>query len=152
MALVVTRIGEGPSAPLGATRSGTGVNFSVLSRHATGMELLLFDAAHDARPARVIRIDPAANRTYHYWHVFVPGVRPGQIYGSRVEGRCDHARGLRFSGDKPEGGGERWRRWIDTALDSPYDIVPWQAAPSLSVQTYRAEARSVAVLYATTGS
>ena len=37
------------------------------------MELLFFDREDDGRPARVIPIDPAANRTYHYWHVFVPG-------------------------------------------------------------------------------
>ena len=40
---------------------------------ATGVELLLFDREDDSRPARVIPLDPAANRTYHYWHVFVPG-------------------------------------------------------------------------------
>ncbi len=45
-------------------------------------------------------------------------------------------------------GDDRWRRWIDTALDSPQDIVPWEAAPSITVPLYRAEARSVVVLYA----
>jgi isoamylase len=40
-----------------------------------------------------------------------------------------------------------WRRWIDTSLESPYDIVPWETAPSLSDQTYRAVARSVVVLF-----
>ena len=62
------------------------MNFSLFSRSATGVELLFFDREDDARPARVISIDPAANRTYHYWHVFVPGVQPGQIYGYRVAG------------------------------------------------------------------
>ena len=33
--------------------------------------------------------DPVANRTYHYWHAFVPGVRAGQIYGYRVHGPVD---------------------------------------------------------------
>jgi glycogen operon protein len=46
-----------------------------------------------------------------------------------------------------EGGASSWRRWIDTALESPQDIVPWQTAPSLSGQTYRASARSVVVLF-----
>jgi len=92
--------GEGTSAPLGAAPSHEGVNFSVFSRHATGIELLLFDGVDDAQPARVIRFDPATNRTYHYWHVFVPALRPGQIYGYRVEGPSDHARGLRFDRDK----------------------------------------------------
>ena len=44
-----------------------------------------------------------------------------------------------------------WRRWIDTALDSPHDIVEWQTAPSIPGYTYRAEARSVVVLYAPVG-
>jgi glycogen operon protein len=44
-----------------------------------------------------------------------------------------------------------WRRWIDTALDSPNDIVPWETAPAVPGHTYRAEARSVAVLFANLG-
>ena len=84
------------SSPLGATVSRQGVNFSVYSKHATGIDLLFFDRVDDARPARVIRIDPAANRTYHYWHVFVPGVTAGQIYGYRVDGPYDPANGMRF--------------------------------------------------------
>jgi glycogen operon protein len=42
---------------------------------------------------------------------------------------------------------EPWRRWIDTALDAPHDIAPWRAAPAVPPGTYRAEARSVVVLY-----
>ena len=80
---------EGRSSPLGATLSLEGANFSVYSKHATGIELLLFNRVDDARPARVIPIDPLTNRTYHYWHVFVPGVRAAQIYGYRVEGPYD---------------------------------------------------------------
>src|ERR1700737_2866196 len=70
----------GQSYPLGATVSPEGVNFSVFSRGASAVELLLFDREDDALPSRVIPIDPAANRTYHYWHVLVSGVRPSQIY------------------------------------------------------------------------
>src|SRR5262249_6243168 len=43
--------------------------------------------------------------------------------------------------------GSAWRRWIDTALDSPHDIVPWQAAPPVAGNTYRAGPRSVVVLF-----
>src|SRR5215813_13119392 len=86
----------GHSSPLGATVVAGGVNFSLFSRSATGVELLLFDREDDARPARVMHLDPAANRTYHYWHVCVPGVQPGQIYGYRVAGPCDPAHGMRF--------------------------------------------------------
>ncbi len=49
------------------------------------------------------------------------------------------------------GGGDTWHRWIDTALDSPQDIVPWQTAPSIPGSLYRAEARSVVVLFSRVG-
>jgi len=62
--------------------------------------LLFFDRVEDSRPARVIPIDPISNRTYHYWHVFVPGVQPGQIYGYRVAGPSDPANGMRFDPGK----------------------------------------------------
>lgn len=41
-----------------------------------------------------------------------------------------------------------WRRWIDTALESPQDIVPWQEAAGVAGCCYRAEARSVVMLFA----
>jgi isoamylase len=97
---------SGPDAPksasssLGATPRGDGVNFSVFSKYATGVELLLFDRVDDPQAARVIRIDPAANRTYHYWHVFVPGLRPGQIYGYRVDGPFEPENGMRYDPGK----------------------------------------------------
>jgi isoamylase len=47
-----------------------------------------------------------------------------------------------------EGAAGPWRRWIDTALETPNDIVPWQEAPAVPEPTYRAEARSVVALYA----
>jgi isoamylase len=45
-------------------------------------------------------------------------------------------------------GGHCWRRWIDTFLDSPDDIVDWKDAPRVGASTYRAEPRSVVVLFA----
>jgi glycogen operon protein len=90
----------GYSAPLGATIVDGGVNFSLFSRSATGVELLFFDREDDARPARVMCLDAAAHRTYHYWHVCVPGVQPGQIYGYRVAGPSDPAHGMRFDPTK----------------------------------------------------
>lgn len=90
----------GRSSPLGASVTEDGVNFSLFSRNATGVELVFFDHVDDPAPSRVVRFDPAANRTYYYWHAFVPGVGPGQIYGYRVDGPTDHARGLRFDSTK----------------------------------------------------
>jgi glycogen operon protein len=46
----------------------------------------------------------------------------------------------------PNGG--TWRRWIDTALDSPRDIVDWKTAEPVAGESYRAGARSVVVLIA----
>jgi len=90
----------GHSSPLGATVVDGGVNFSVFSRNAAGVALLFFDHEDDARPSRVIRLDHATNRTYHYWHVFVRGVQPGQIYGYRVQGPSDPGSGMRFDPSK----------------------------------------------------
>jgi glycogen operon protein len=90
----------GRSSPLGATVLPGGVNFSVYSRNASGVEVLLFNREDDMQPERMITIDPATNRTYHYWHVFVPDVRPGQLYGYRVDGPFDPASGMRFDASK----------------------------------------------------
>jgi isoamylase len=90
----------GRSFPLGATVLAEGVNFSVFSRQATRVELLLFDDAAAAQPVRVIDLEPRTHRTYHYWHVFVPSIGPGQVYGYRVSGPFDPARGLRFDPGK----------------------------------------------------
>jgi isoamylase len=100
--VVVTPVANniGRSFPLGATVGDGGINFSLFSRTATGVEILFFDRDDDGTPSRVMQIDPVTNRAYHYWHVFVPGVRPGQIYGYRVEGQSDPERGLRFDSTK----------------------------------------------------
>jgi isoamylase len=90
----------GQSAPLGATVFPDGVNFSIFSRSASSVELLFFDHEDDALPSRVVLLDPATNRTYHYWHAFVPLARPGQIYGYRVHGPFDPNKGLRFDSGK----------------------------------------------------
>ena len=86
----------GLSSPLGATVYDGGVNFSLYSRAASGVELVFFDREDDERPARSMRIDPATNRTYNYWHLFVPGAQPGQIYGYMAQGPYEPDQGLRF--------------------------------------------------------
>jgi glycogen operon protein len=89
----------GVSAPLGASILSGGVNFSVFSRDATSIDLLLFDD-HERGPDRVITLDPRVNRTYHYWHVFVEGVKAGQVYAYRAHGPFRPERGLRFDPQK----------------------------------------------------
>src|SRR5208283_3593922 len=97
---VIADRATGQSYPLGATLKPDGANFSIFSRSATSIELLFFDRAEDSRPSRIIPINPLANRTYHYWHVFVPGVQAGQIYALRACGPLEPARGLRFDPSK----------------------------------------------------
>ena len=77
-----------------------GVNFSVFSRQATRIELLLFESAEAAQPTEVIELDPRGHRSYYYWHVFVPRIRAGQLYAYRACGPFDPARGLRFDPSK----------------------------------------------------
>jgi glycogen operon protein len=93
-------VSVGRSAPLGASLTAEGVNFSVFSKRATGIDLLIFDRDDDASPSRAIRLDPVANRAYHYWHVFVPQLRAGQIYGFRAYGPLDPSNGSRFDSGK----------------------------------------------------
>ena len=90
----------GQSFPLGATVLPGGVNFSVFSRRATRVELLLFDSAAAAQPTHVIDLDPRTHRTYHYWHVFVPRIAAGQLYAYRAFGPFAPEQGLRFDPSK----------------------------------------------------
>ncbi len=91
---------RGNSFPLGATVAHGGVNFSVYSKNAEAVELLLFEHAEDSGPSRTMLLDPRKNRTYHYWHVFVPYIGPGQIYAYRVHGPNEPERGMRFDAGK----------------------------------------------------
>src|SRR5262245_38074395 len=90
----------GRSHPVGATVSGDGVNFCVYSKYATAVELLLFDGPDCVQPAQTVRLDPARNRTYHYWHVEVRRTGAGQVYGYRVFGPNRPDAGLRFDPTK----------------------------------------------------
>jgi isoamylase len=87
------KLSRGTTVPLGATLTPEGVNFALYSRNADEIELLLFDdPAGD--PTDVIRVE---NRSRNIWHVLVHGIGAGQLYGYRVRGPFDPARGLRFN-------------------------------------------------------
>ena len=83
--------------PLGATWLGNGVNFALFSETATSVDLCLFDNIES--PQENIRI-PMTEQTDQVWHVFLPDVRPGQLYGFRVYGPYDPERGMRFNSSK----------------------------------------------------
>lgn len=90
----------GKTYPLGATITPAGVNFSVHSKSCSAMELLLFDHVDDVKPSRVIKLDPACHRTFHYWHVEVTGIGVGQVYAFRADGPHMPQHGLRFDAKK----------------------------------------------------
>ncbi len=92
--------GPGHSYPIGATVQSGGVNFCLYSRAGTAVELLLFDDVNDAKPRHTILLDPFLNRTFHYWHVFVPGISVGQVYAYRVHGPNAPEQGMRFDPEK----------------------------------------------------
>ncbi|MBM3777483.1 MAG: glycogen debranching protein GlgX [Acidimicrobiia bacterium] len=80
--------------PLGATWDGNGVNFAIFSESATLVELCLFDSVQSR--AESTRI-PMVEQTDMVWHIYLPGMRPGQIYGYRVHGPYDPPNGQRFN-------------------------------------------------------
>jgi glycogen operon protein len=84
----------------GAHEQGRGVNFVLFSRHATGVRLELYQNADDSSPSRIIEFDPVRHRTGDVWHVWVPGIRAGQLYGYRVEGPYLPEEGHRFNAHK----------------------------------------------------
>jgi glycogen operon protein len=57
---------------------------------------VFFDHDDAQKPARVIKLGPTINRTSHYWHIFVPGIVAGQLYGYRADGSGDVSGGNRF--------------------------------------------------------
>jgi len=84
------------SYPLGSFVKKTGVNFSIYSKNSSSVDLLLFDDVNDQKPNKIIRLDPQNNRTGFYWHIFVSGLKAGQLYGLRVSGPFGPKNGHRF--------------------------------------------------------
>ncbi len=95
-----TDVRTGVPLPLGTYARDAGVNFALFSRHASRVRLELFDHPGDATAARAIDLDPARNRTGDVWHVWVEGIRPGQLYAYRVDGPYQPTEGHRFNFNK----------------------------------------------------
>jgi isoamylase len=94
-------LSRGRSQPLGSRADADGVNFSIYSEYATGVELLLFSSHEQTQPDRVIAFDPSINRSFHFWHGHVTGIEAGQIYAYRVSGPSDTpTTGWRFNRNK----------------------------------------------------
>jgi isoamylase len=91
------RVWPGSPHPLGATWDGEGVNFALFSENATGVQLCLFDDATSGEPTATVTM---AERTDNVWHAYLPDVRPGALYGYRVDGPYEPTRGHRFNHSK----------------------------------------------------
>ncbi|HEU5013632.1 MAG TPA: glycogen debranching protein GlgX [Roseiflexaceae bacterium] len=87
----------GKPYPLGATWDGNGVNFALFAEHATSVELCLFDGPADGIESQRILLDEQTDRV---WHVYIPGLQPGQCYGYRVHGPYEPESGHRFNPHK----------------------------------------------------
>jgi len=92
--MALSKVWKGHSYPLGSTWLGDGVNFALFSENATGVELCLYDSDDPSKETERIRITENSDRV---WHVFLPEIRPGQLYGFRVEGPYDPNNGHRFN-------------------------------------------------------
>ncbi|WP_291858141.1 glycogen debranching protein GlgX [Marinilabilia sp.] len=88
------KVWPGRPYPLGAIYDGEGVNFALFSDNAHGVELCLFD--EEGKETRV-KIN---ERTHNHWHIYLPGIKPGQRYGYRVDGPYEPETGARFNANK----------------------------------------------------
>jgi glycogen operon protein len=88
------RVWPGTPRPLGATWDGEGVNFALFSEHATAVELCLFEHEDADKPSYSVAMPHA---TDHVWHIYLPDVRPGALYGYRVDGPWAPQDGHRFN-------------------------------------------------------
>ena len=84
----------GKPYPLGATWDGAGVNFALASENATSVEVCLFGGEDGNQQQAAIA---HTEHTGFVWHVYLPGIRPGQRYGYRVHGPYEPANGHRFN-------------------------------------------------------
>ena len=87
----------GKAFPLGATWDGKGVNFALFSENATGVDLCLFKNAKDEVESEKISL---SEQTGFIWHIYIPGLKPGQLYGYRVSGPYEPEKGHRFNNNK----------------------------------------------------
>jgi isoamylase len=87
----------GKPYPLGATWDGEGVNFALFADYATGVELCIFNEKDDKTESEKIKL---TERTHQVWHVYMPGAKPGMLYGYRVSGPFEPENGHRFNNNK----------------------------------------------------
>lgn len=82
--------------PFGAMTSATGTQFSVFSRSATEMRLLLYNKVSDREPAEIIDFDRNTDRWGDVWSLQVPGLEAGGLYHFQASGPWEPENGHRF--------------------------------------------------------
>ena len=91
----------GSPYPMGAKLKRDGVNFSIFSRHATSVELLLYENADSLEPIQAFHLESRINKTFYSWHILVHKVLPGTWYTWRMDGPDNTSEsGLRFDKEK----------------------------------------------------
>ncbi|WP_320202351.1 glycogen debranching protein GlgX [Agrobacterium rosae] len=96
MAQFGSSILPGDFTRLGANFDGDGVNFAIFSAHAERIELCLFDEDGKTEIERIT----LPEFTNEIWHGYIPGLKPGALYGYRVHGPYDPEKGHRFNPNK----------------------------------------------------
>ena len=90
-------IEPGSPLPLGTHITNGGVNFSLFSRHAESVVLLLYETPNASKHNRRIKLDPDYHRSGDIWHVWLEGLVPGQAYAWHVDGPYEPGQGLRYN-------------------------------------------------------
>jgi len=91
----------GRSNQPGAKPDAEGVNFSILTRYASDVQLFLFDTAKSKKPFQIIKLDKEINRTFYSWHIYVVGLPKGTWYTWRIDGPNEPKEaGLHFDKEK----------------------------------------------------
>jgi len=94
------RLLRGSPLPFGVKLVKGGANFSILSRNATSVILVLFNSTDSDSEYEEILLDPSINKTGDIWHIWVRGIQKGQLYGYRIDGSYEPENGFRFNKNK----------------------------------------------------
>jgi glycogen operon protein len=97
MALKDLVLDEGSPLPLGTTLTEHGINFSLFSRHATSVILVIFEHSGPDSPFTELLLDPKKNRTGDIWHCFVKEIGAGALYLYRADGPYLPEKGMRYN-------------------------------------------------------
>jgi isoamylase len=91
------KVYPGSPYPLGAIWDGNGVNFALYADNATGVDLCLFNTVQDETEILKIKV---TERTHQIWHIYIPDLKPGQLYGYRIHGPYQPVEGHRYNPNK----------------------------------------------------